>query len=239
MLVVLRKDDSAMDLANASSQTECRLLALPAELRIQIWELLLIQNTRSASHFPASYLFNNTSESSKRKKRFCANVLRTCKQINAEGTYILYGQNLFCAHSNLLSSLPSFLLYTSPERVKLGPVTYQRVANLIRRYFIYVRLDTDPRFTREQVRDSFTGVEELRIEVFQAMYGGCDFSVLKLFEDVRGVGKVQIQGSLGDGKYADWLANCMKQDVGTIVTPYYEQYIGGVPSWDAWAKGVR
>ena len=82
-------------------------------------------------------------------------------------------------------------------------------------------------------------MEELQIDVFQAMYGSCDFSVLRLFEGVRGVGKVGIEGSLGDRKYADWLARTMELPLGTRAAPYYEKYVGGVPAWDSWTHGNR
>lgn len=71
------------------------------------------------------------------------------------------------------------------------------------------------------------------------MYGSCDFSVLTLFESVRGVGKAVVQGSVGDGKYADWLARCMMSEPGAEVSPYSEQYIGGSKAWDAWQHGHR
>lgn len=78
-----------------------------------------------------------------------------------------------------------------------------------------MRLDTDPRFTARQVDEAFTGVHELEIEVFQAMYGSCDFGVLRLFEGVRGVGKAVVQGSVGDGRYAAWLARTMMLPAGS------------------------
>lgn len=239
MIVLIRKDEPSMDLNKASSQPQCPLLALPAELRNHIWEYLLVQHTRTTYIYAAPARFANVSETSRRNKRFCANILRTCKQINAEGTPILYGENVFRAHSQLLTTLPSFLLYTVPEKITLDPVKHPRVAKMIRRYYIYVRLDTDPRFSRKQVEESFTGVQELEIEVYQAMFAGSDFSVLKLFEGVRGVGKATIKGSLGDGRYANWLIDCMQQSVGSIVMPFYEEYVGGMRGWDAWSKGMR
>ncbi|KAH9845192.1 hypothetical protein Tdes44962_MAKER06766 [Teratosphaeria destructans] len=105
---------------------------------------------------------------------------------------------------------------------------------MIRRYYIHVRLDTDPRFSRSQVQESFDGVDELEIEVFQSMYGSCDFGNLKSFESVRGVGKAVVQGSVGDGKYADWLSRAMMSEPGTNLEPYSERYIGGSKAWDAW-----
>ena len=110
---------------------------------------------------------------------------------------------------------------------------------MIRRYYIHVRLDIDPRFTRMQAEESFSGVEELEIEVFQAMYGSCDFSVLKLFEGVRGVGKAVVQGSVGDGKYAEFLARSMMSAPGQEIPAFSEEYIGGNKAWDAWQHGNR
>ncbi|KAK3059049.1 hypothetical protein LTR09_000615 [Extremus antarcticus] len=229
-----------MDLDNITPQPDCRLLALPAELRTHIWDLILIQPTHKAIVFPAAELLRYMPESIKRRRRFCANILRTCKQIAAEGTPILYGENYFRAHPSLLTALPRFLMSTFPEKIQLpDPITQPRVTKLIRRYCIHVRLDIDPRFTRSQAEESFSGVEELHIDVFQAMYGGSDFTVLKMFEDVRAVGRVSIEGSLGDGRYAAWLVDCMQQPVGTPAAPFHEEYVGGTPSWDAWSRGKR
>ncbi|EMC97908.1 hypothetical protein BAUCODRAFT_66757 [Baudoinia panamericana UAMH 10762] len=207
-----------------TEQKASPLLTLPPELRNIIWHCLLVQ-TRD--------------ESSRPPDRFCASVLRTCKQIHYEGTEILYGENVFLAHPSLLATLPSFLLRSKPNRICLPPVTTPRLTNIIRRYFIHVRLDTDPRFSRSQVEESFSGAEELEIEVFQAMYGSCDFSVLNLFEGVRGVGKAVVQGSVGDGRYADWLARCMMSEPGSTVPAYSEKYIGGSKVWSAWQHGNR
>ena len=126
-----------------------------------------------------------------------------------------------------------------PNKVNLPPVVAPRVLKLIRRYFLFVRLDTDPRYSKTQVEESFNGCDELEIDVFQAMYGSCDFTVLKLFEGVRGIGRVRIDGSLGDRKYADWLSECMQSPPGTTFAPFWEEYVGGVKSWDAWTHGAR
>ena len=241
MIVLIRKNEQeqdAMDTQNEQAdQSQSRLLALPAELRNHIWQYLLIQCLQS-SPLPA-HLFPGAPEAARRRTRFCANILQCCKQINAEGTPILYGENVFLAHPSLLTALPSFLLLKNPNRVKLPPVLCPRVSKHIRRYFIHVRLDIDPRFGRQQVEESFTGVEELEIEVFQAMYGSCDFSNLQLFEGVRDVGKAVVHGSVGDGRYADWLARTMEQPIDTQPTPFSEEFIGGNKAWDAWSHGNR
>lgn len=227
MLVLLRKEHhNPLNLQNMSLQPQSRLLSLPAELRNSIWEELLIQQ-------------NDESQKNGRNERFCANILHTCKQIHAETLPILYGENTFLAHPSLLTSLPSFLLSTRPSRATLPPVTHPRLLSYIRKFYIHVRLDTDPRFSATQATEAFTGVDELELEVFQAMYGSCDFSVLKLFEGVRGVGKVVVWGSVGDGKYAEWLAGAMMSPPGTERGRFEERYVGGDKGWDAWTHGNR
>lgn len=241
MIVLIRKNEQehdAMDTTNRLEQPQCRLLSLPAELRNHLWQYLLVQTLSSSSALPA-HLFPGAPESARRRTRFCANILQSCKQIHAEGTPILYGENVFLAHPSLLTALPSFLLLKSPNRVKLPPVLCPRVSKFIRRYFVHVRLDIDPRFSRQQVEESFAGVEELEIEVFQAMFGSCDFSNLRLFEGLRGVGKAVIYGSVGDGRYAEWLARTIEQPVGSKGTVYEEEFVGGSKAWDAWANGNR
>ncbi|TKA23186.1 hypothetical protein B0A50_07579 [Salinomyces thailandicus] len=203
-----------------SDQSASALLSLPAELRNAIWTYVLVQPLRQPH-------------------ALCPNVLRTCKQANFEGSPILYGENTFEAHTSLLAALPSCLLLTKPRRITLPPVTHPRVAQMIRRYYMYVRLDTDPRFSQSQTEESFNGAEELEIEVFQSMYGSCDFSVLKLFEGIRGVGKAVVHGSVGDGRYAGWLAEVMMSPSGTDAPAFSERYIGGSKAWDAWQNGHR
>lgn len=237
-MVLLRKESTSTgpDLARMADQSSSPLLSLPPELRNAIWSLVLVHDTdrETARPLPRS----PTLGQALRSERLCASVLRSCKQANKEGTPILYGDNTFVAHSSLLAALPALLLRASPTRIA-APVKHRRVADMIRRYHVHVRLDTDPRFTRLHAEESFTGVEELEIEVFQSMYGSCDFSVLQLFEGVRGVGKAVVQGSVGDGRYADWLARCMMSPFGTEVPAYSEEYIGGSKVWHAWVHGNR
>ncbi len=238
MIVCLRKERPPMALEPSIDQSQtCPLLALPPEVRNQIWQNILVQCT--TTRLPEC-TFPVVSENVKGTYRFCANLLRTCKQVNSEGTPILYGANVFSAHPTLLATLPSFLLLRVPNRVNLPrPIVHPQVMKLIRRYYIFVRLDTDPRYSRQQVEESFNDAEELHIEVFQAMYGSCDFSVLKLFEGVRGVGKVKIEGSLGDRKYADWLSDTMQLPVGEESLPFFEEYVGGQKVWSVWQSGSR
>jgi hypothetical protein len=81
---------------------------------------------------------------------------------------------------------------------------------MIRRYHICIRLDCDPNFSTEKTTKAFTGVEELTVEVFQAQYGSSDYKVLKLFEGVRGVKRVNIYGSVTlFPEYVEWLKTAM------------------------------
>lgn len=238
--------DASFDVLNVADQSGSPLLTLPAELRNLIWTHCLVQAPIIPLALPGpGPAFKNL--------RICPRLLGSCKQINMECTPILYGENTFSAHPSLLATLPACTLL----RVKRPPVISSRVIRMIRRYYLHVRLDTDPRFTYEQAQESFDSVEELRIEVFQAMYGrcvllwirnsalpladfgSCDFSKLKLFEGVRGVGKVVVYGSVGDGKYAQYLARAMMSPPGTEVPPYEEMYIGGNKAWDTWQNGNR
>ncbi|KAI6900515.1 hypothetical protein KC318_g10540 [Hortaea werneckii] len=239
----MQSSDTMMD--GALDQSASPLFSLPPELRNDIWRYLLIHAPSSPSsslsaidrkepHHPTS------PGPGPRDSYIYANILRTCKQANTEATPILYGENTFNAHPSLLATLPSFLLSTLPVRVTLPPITHPRVARLIRKLSLHVRLDTDPRFTSVQAEESFNGVEELEIEVFQAMYGSCDFSVLGLFEGVRGVGRAVVKGSVGDGRYAGWLAESMMCPPGCErLLGVGDGEFGGREGKDVWQDGNR
>lgn len=205
----------------------CHLLALPAELRIAIWEHLLV-----VSHsLPASVraiAAQPSTRSSPSATHPSAAILRACKQIHAEATPILYGTNTFLAHASLLAALPRLLIAPATSSASTAianktfsrPVVHARVTALIRRFYLPVRLDTDPGFTRETVEQCFSQCEVLALDVFQAIYGGCDFGVLRLFEGVRGVGRAVVGGSVGDGRYARWLEECMMAPSGQEIEPF-------------------
>ncbi|KXS93678.1 hypothetical protein AC579_3596 [Pseudocercospora musae] len=204
-------------LVQPPSSSSLLLSLLPAELRNQIYEELLVQRGR---------IWSGQTARENQKKRICANILRTCKKVHAEATPLLYALNTFLAHPNLLAALPRFLL-DRLTRTPLPPVIYPRVATLIKRFFIHVRLDTDPRFSKAQATESFSGVEELEVEVFQSSYGTCDFAVLRLFEGIRGVGKATVQGSVGDGAYAKWLERTMMSAHTAETEEFSEEFVGG------------
>ncbi|WPG99849.1 Hypothetical protein R9X50_00266900 [Acrodontium crateriforme] len=236
MFVLVPKAPSTPTPDNRLDQSSSPLFALPAELRNLIWSYLLIQ---PSFYTDESGIDNPPTIRPQQTHRFCANILQTCKQAHAEGSPILYGENVFHAHSSLLTALPAFLVGTRPLRLTLPPVTHPRPARLIRRYYIHVRLDVDARYSMAQVTEAFSGADELSIDVSQAMYGSCSFDVLALFEGVRGVRKAQVRGSTGDGKYARWLAGVMELPLGTDPEGFCEEHVARSNGRDAWSSGNR
>lgn len=192
------------------------LLALPAELRNEIYIHLL-----TSSYVPAIRRISTrgyVSDYVLPSLRLTPALLRTCRQIYDEALSVLYGHNIFAAHPSLLASLPYLV---SPRR----PVTSGAGLGKIRKWYISVRLDVDPKFDAEKARIAFSGAEELEIDVFQAMYGSCDFSVLELFNEVRGVGKAKVIGSTGCASYCRWLEQSMMKLEGEEVVPFMVQEI--------------
>jgi len=216
---------------SSPAMSTCALLVLPPELRSEILLLVLVHQQHTPLIPLAAHLVQDPARTPK-PARFCVNVLLTCKQLNAEGTPILYGSNVFSAHESLLASHPRFLLQTQPHRIALSPVTSARAISLIKRFYMHVRLDTDPRFTAAQVRESFSGAEELELEVFQSMYDSCDYGTLMLFEGVRGVGRAAVYGSVGDGQYARYLQDLMMKAEGEDVAARDEGTMGRSLGWD-------
>ncbi|TKX25722.1 hypothetical protein C1H76_2001 [Elsinoe australis] len=166
-------------------QSQSPLFHLPPELRQQIYIHLLSAPTPSTPLHPS--------------------LLATCRRLHHESSPLLYSLT-FEAHPTLLTSLPYYHMRSRPVSPSLTP--------RIRKWHITVRLDVDARFTHEQVREAFTGCEELTVEVMQAMYGSCDFGVLGGFEGVRDVRRARVVGSLGDGRYGVWLEKRMMLGVG-------------------------
>ncbi len=71
------------------------------------------------------------------------------------------------------------------------------------------------------MQECFNGVERLEIEAGEAMFRSAGVGVLMLFQGVRGVGRVVVGGSVGNG-FARWLEGCMMGGVGTVCGAYEE-----------------
>ncbi|KAI4741640.1 hypothetical protein E4T50_07941 [Aureobasidium sp. EXF-12298] len=178
-----------------AAQRTSAFLMLPAELRNAIYALLLKapahvkQSRRVATRGLCSdYILPPLD--------LCPALLRTCKQIHNEAASVLYGANQFASHPSLLTALPYLMSPRQP--ITEGPGRWK-----IQRWYIYLRLDVDVRFTAEQLEQAFSGAEELEVEYFQPAYGYGDNGTLKLFEGIRGVGLAKVVGGSGcDAEYA-------------------------------------
>ncbi|TVY13286.1 hypothetical protein LARI1_G009292 [Lachnellula arida] len=203
-------------------------LDLPGEIRNQIYRQLLLVPSLSTPRLlgdPPIY----------------PSILSTCHKIHSEALQILYGINTFLAHPNLLTGLPRLRLYYST-------ISSPSLISRIRRFHIRVRLDNDPNFSAQKAQESFSGVEELTIEVFQAQFGSSDYKVLKLFEGVRGVERTRVYGSVtGFPEYVEWLQNVMSSPVGKEVERFDREkvllekavHVRSGDAYDVWIHGGR
>lgn len=206
---------------------------LPAELRNIIYRLLL--TLKLAPHLRRLSITTSRAagSSSKPPPYVCLNLLATCRQINTEASPILYAENTFIAHPNLLTNVPHLL---DPGR----PLRVPACARRIRRWYIHVRLDTDARFTVDEVQAAFSGAEELVVEASQAMYRAAGNGVLMLFTSVRGVGEAHVFGSVADS-FARWLEKSMTRAKGVALEKYVEEgpLVSHHADWHPWAHGDR
>jgi len=192
-------------------------LNLPGEIRNQIYHQLLIVlalSTRRLLGDPPLY----------------PAVLTVSRQVYQEAKQILYGCNTFLAHPNLLTDMPRLRLY-------YDTITSATLISHIRSYHIRVRLDNDPNFSAEKATNSFSGVEELTIEVFQAQFGSSDYKTLKLFEGVRGVKRARIYGSvIAFPEYVQWLQKSMMTPIDQEMEIFEMETVkeGLLKAYDIW-----
>lgn len=144
-------------------------------------------------------------------------ILRTSRQIHDEATPVLYTSHIFLAHpSSLLTHFPRLSAFHAPIQHAEHSPTLRR---LITRYRIQLRLDVDPKFTRDDATRHFSGVDELVVDVRQASWRGVGPDHLRLFEGVRGVKKsARVVGSTGGFEgYTRWLEGSMVAPKGARV----------------------
>lgn len=171
---------------------------LPLELRLEIYAYLLVHPQGIPAATPSG-----RSKKSGNEKELHPAILLVNRQINAEGTPVLYGKNTFLAHPTMLSGFPRL-------RADFAPVKEAAVLPRIRRFHVRLRLDCDVGVERDAVTKAFSGVEELVVDVWQTVFWGADHEALRVFEGVRGVRRVSITGSTtGFDEYARWLEKAM------------------------------
>lgn len=201
-------------------------LDLPLEIREQIYMHLLAPPTPD----PSTYRYLRLPRASISLPTLHPAILSVSRQLHAEALPVLYTQNTFRCHPSLLTSFPR--LYTPTDYPykwypQLSETSCPGV-RLIRRWFLKARLDCGPFWDRETVRRAFSGAEELTVEAWQSMFRESGNEVLRIFEGVRGVRRVCIQGSTtGMEGYARWLEGVMKSPLGSEVLPYVEESGGG------------
>lgn len=191
-------------------------LDLPGEIRNQIYILLLI--------LPPPSLTDPLSTTAS----VHPSILQSCRQVHKEAKEVFYGSNVFMAHSKLLSGLPRLRPY-------YPPITTGSLISLVRRWHIRVRLDCDPFFSAEQAKAAFDDAEELIIEVLQTQFGSSDYGVLKRFEEVRGIKKARVYGSIASFPvYANWLRSLLMSAHSDLVEKYDAGELETITGRDLW-----
>ena len=198
-------------------------LLMPAEIRLQVYAILLIHDHPfQVSSFAA--FIDNRSICQSQALEIHPSILLACRQTYFEGNPILYGGNVFLASPSLLKGIVA-----APS----GRITSAPLISHMRRFHLCIRLDCDPRYGSQELENAFNGAEELNIEVFQASFGMGDTKLLDMFRGIRGVKKAKVWGSISR-ELADDLAREMGKMAGapgddTADDPYrgYEVWLQG------------
>lgn len=200
----------------ASSEPRVGFMSLPLELRFEIYSLLLSIPPRPKSSSSSSSR-RHLSSKAPPPTRVHPAILLASRQINFEATPFLYSSNMFVAHPKLLAEFPRLRNWYPPLREA------KTLAPYIHRFHVQVRLDQPLPYDRAAVSRSFSGVDELSIDVVQSMFLGVGGDNLRVFDEVRGVKRVYISGSTtGLEDYVDWLKYAMTCPVGAEVVPFEE-----------------
>lgn len=199
---------------DTSAQPSCLFLSIPLELRLEIYSYLL--------HLPP-YCPHQRCPTS----HVHTNLLLANRQINDEATPLLYASNTFVAHPTLLTSFPRL-------RAWYGPIRESTIVPRIRRFHLRLRLDCDVPFDRDVVARAFSGLEELTIDLVQAVFMGVGCANLTRFDAVRGVARVNILGSTsGFEDYVSWLRDAMTSKPGVRIA----DFVPSQPRW-AYSEGI-
>lgn len=139
------------------SQTASPFFRLPAELRNQIYALLLAPT--ACPNFSKLVSSPRLPPVPTRGSLHPA-ILRTCARIHCEATSFLYTPHVFTAHPSLLNSLPHL-------ESSASPVIAASALARISRWTLTLRLDTDPRFSAQAATEAFSGAEFFELRVWQ------------------------------------------------------------------------
>ncbi|KAI1479745.1 hypothetical protein F4774DRAFT_116508 [Daldinia eschscholtzii] len=131
-------------------------LDLPTEIRLEIFRHLLVL---PADAPPPSQ--NTYYQLGQHRPLLYPAILCTNRQLHAEALPLLYRKNTFLAHNTLLTTLPRL-------RRIYDPVLSARLAGLITRFYVRVRLDAEPGYDREQAAEQLSNKEEVVLDAWQA-----------------------------------------------------------------------
>ncbi|KAL5094140.1 hypothetical protein Trisim1_008248 [Trichoderma cf. simile WF8] len=202
-----------MPSSSPSSTPKVGFMSLPLELRFQIYDHLL-----SIPPHPKSSSHHHLSSYAQPSEHVYPAILLANRQINWEATPFLYSSNMFVAHPTLLATFPRLRNWYPPMREA------KMLVPMIHRFHVQVRLDLPLPYDRKAVAESFSGLDELSIDLVQSMFLGVDCNNLAVFDAVRGVKNVYISGSTtGFEHYIAWLIDAMKSPLGAEVAPYEPQ----------------
>lgn len=189
-----------------STRPKTGFMDLPVEIRLDIYNYLLEMPAYSRRRSPDAHIYPN--------------LLLANKQINWEATDLLYSSNTFLAHPTLLASFPRL-------RSWYDPVKESSVLPRIRKFHVDVRLDCDLPYEKDAVTQAFSGLDELTININQAMYLGVGHGNLAKFEGIRGVKKVEFTGSTtGFDDYIKWLKAAMMSQPEDKVEDFVQETSG-------------
>jgi hypothetical protein len=202
----------SINMSSTTTPSEPRVgfMSLPLELRFQIYSHLLSipPHSKSVSH---DLLCCN----SEAPDYVYPAILLANRQINWEATPFLYSSNVFIAHPSLLASFPRLRNWYPPMREA------NVLVPLIHRFHVQVPLDLELPYDRNAAVKSFSGVDELSIDLVQSSFLGVSCNNLAVFDEVRGVKKVHVGGSTtGFESYIAWLKSAMTSPIGAEVVPF-------------------
>ncbi|KAI2780237.1 hypothetical protein F4815DRAFT_152681 [Daldinia loculata] len=190
-------------------------LALPIEIRLEIFKHLLVLPPDAPPPSQKTYYRYGQHRT---PPLLHPAILRANRQLHAEALPLLYRRNTFLAHNTLLTTLPRL-------RRAYDPVLSAHLSGLITRFYVCVRLDAEPGYNRAQAAMQLSNKEEVIIDAWQAAWRGSGPDALRLFEDVRGVRRARVTGSVGGFEdYARWLEGAMMREPEVEIEPF---------SWDA------
>lgn len=168
-----------------------RFLDLPGEIRNIIYRYVLTDRSPFVS-FPTFEL------------ELEPNILLACKKVFEEGVSILYGENFFRAHHIFLTKT-----ITAPER--RGRITDPHIISQVRRFRISVILDNIPLYTPEDLKEAFSGLDDLGVEVIRSPFGPYGYFALEGYTQIRGVRRASVYGLI-DQELARRLERRMQSD---------------------------